>query len=66
MLSRSLLYTAVTRAKARVTIVGDLDGLKRAVKTNAAARCTSLAERLTGTLEHPDQPAGGGEAELPE
>lgn len=50
MLSRSLIYTAVTRARAHVTLVGDMVGLERALRTNAARRETSLVERLTGGL----------------
>ena len=51
MLSRSLLYTAVTRAKGRVTIVGDEKGLRRALKTDAAKRATTLVDRIAGTLD---------------
>ena len=51
MLSRSLLYTGVTRAKGRVTIVGDEKGLRRALKTDAAKRATTLVDRIAGTLD---------------
>jgi exodeoxyribonuclease V alpha subunit len=54
MLDRSILYTAITRAKRRVTLVGDVKGLGRALKTQASARQTSLVERVNGTLEVSD------------
>lgn len=47
MLTRRLLYTAITRARVGVVIVGDKAGLERAVKeTKDATRNTALAERL--------------------
>ena len=47
MLSRQLLYTAITRAKEGVVLVGDPKGLKLALKNVAPARRnTSLVERL--------------------
>ena len=47
MLTRNLLYTAITRAKVGVVIVGDEAGLKRAIKeTSDTARNTALVERL--------------------
>jgi exodeoxyribonuclease V alpha subunit len=51
MLNRSILYTAITRASRRVTIIGDEKGLARALKINAAKRATTLVERIAGTLE---------------
>jgi ATP-dependent exoDNAse (exonuclease V) alpha subunit len=50
MLSRSLLYTAITRAKQHVTLVGDAKGLARALRNDAARRNTALVEHLNGTL----------------
>jgi len=47
MLSRSLLYTGITRGKELVYLVGNQDGLKRAIKNNKCAkRYTTLCERL--------------------
>lgn len=47
MLTRQMLYTAITRARVGVVIVGDKAGLERAVKeTKDATRNTALAERL--------------------
>ena len=48
MLQRNLLYTAVTRAKERVIIVGDRAALYTAVSNDRTRRrYTLLAERLT-------------------
>lgn len=47
MLTRQLLYTAITRARAGVVLVGDAKGLERAVaETRDARRNTALVERL--------------------
>ena len=47
MLSRPLLYTAVTRGQRFVYLVGDKKGLHRAIKNDDVnKRHTSLAERL--------------------
>lgn len=47
MLTRQLLYTAITRAKEGVVLVGDAKGLARALKnTRDVERKTSLIERL--------------------
>ena len=47
MLSRSLLYTAITRAKKRVVLVGDAKGLAAALRSAADhRRNTTLAERM--------------------
>jgi exodeoxyribonuclease V alpha subunit len=47
MLDRSLLYTAVTRAKTGVVIVGDRTGIERAVaNVSSTRRNTGLVDRL--------------------
>jgi exodeoxyribonuclease V alpha subunit len=47
MLQRNLLYTAVTRAKRIVVLVGSRRALARAVRTQGAGRrYTTLTERL--------------------
>lgn len=47
MLSRSLLYTGITRGKQLVYLVGNADGLKRAIKNNKVKRrYTTLCDRL--------------------
>jgi exodeoxyribonuclease V alpha subunit len=50
MLQRNLLYTAVTRAKRLVVLVGQPKAIAIAVQNNKVAeRFTGLTERLTGT-----------------
>jgi exodeoxyribonuclease V alpha subunit len=47
MLQRNLLYTAVTRAKRIVVLVGSRRALAKAVRTQGAGRrYTALTERL--------------------
>ncbi|MGP3922937.1 SF1B family DNA helicase RecD2 [Streptomyces sp. 8N616] len=49
MLQRNLLYTAVTRAKRLVVLVGSRRALGQAVRTvSAGRRCTALDHRLSG------------------
>lgn len=56
MLSRQLLYTAITRAKQGVVLVGDRKGLERAVSNcRTDERNTSLVERLDDRLEPVEQ-----------
>jgi exodeoxyribonuclease V alpha subunit len=51
MLQRNLLYTAVTRAKKLVVLVGSERALAQAIRTSGAGkRHTALALRLDGTL----------------
>ncbi|MFI0150796.1 SF1B family DNA helicase RecD2 [Streptomyces lydicus] len=51
MLQRNLLYTAVTRAKHLVVLVGSRKALGQAVRTvSAGRRCTALAHRLSGAM----------------
>ena len=50
MLQRNLLYTAITRARRLVVLVGQTKALAMAVRNNqVAARYTGLAERLGQT-----------------
>ena len=52
MLQRNLLYTAVTRAKRKVIIVGTTSAVERAVRTvNADERYTLFKERLQGSCD---------------
>lgn len=52
MLTRQLLYTAITRAKKGVVIVGDERGIDTALREGRVPeRNTTLIERLTGNLE---------------
>ncbi|WP_336054476.1 SF1B family DNA helicase RecD2 [Streptomyces sp. CA2R101] len=51
MLQRNLLYTAVTRAKRLVVLVGSRKALGQAVRTvSAGRRCTALDHRLAGAI----------------
>jgi exodeoxyribonuclease V alpha subunit len=51
MLQRNLLYTAVTRAKRLVVLVGSRRALGQAVRSvSAGRRCTALDARLSGAL----------------
>ncbi|WP_030542405.1 ATP-dependent RecD-like DNA helicase [Streptomyces albus] len=51
MLQRNLLYTAVTRAKRLVVLVGSRRALGQAVRTvSAGRRCTALDHRLSGAI----------------
>ncbi|GAB7033399.1 ATP-dependent RecD-like DNA helicase [Streptomyces sp. NPDC021749] len=51
MLQRNLLYTAVTRAKRLVVLVGSRKALGQAVRTvSAGRRGTALAHRLAGAM----------------
>jgi exodeoxyribonuclease V alpha subunit len=60
MLQRNLLYTAVTRAKQIVVLVGGRRALAKAVRTpGAGRRYTALSERLRpGRAGRSQQPAG--------
>lgn len=52
MLNRKLFYTAVTRTRGRVVIVGDDQGIQQALSNGyAAKRNTTLVARLERTLE---------------
>jgi exodeoxyribonuclease V alpha subunit len=50
MLDRTLLYTAMTRARVAVTLVGDAKGLNTALRSRGGSRLTGLTERLRGVL----------------
>ncbi|MFE9889105.1 ATP-dependent RecD-like DNA helicase [Streptomyces scopuliridis] len=59
MLQRNLLYTAVTRAKKLVVLVGSRRAIGQAVRTvSAGRRFTALGHRLTG-LSSPRLPTTG-------
>ena len=61
MLQRNLLYTAITRAKKMVVIVGTDKALKLAIENDEVARrFTTLKERLRGEVG-PLLEAGAGE-----
>ncbi|HZM66119.1 MAG TPA: ATP-binding domain-containing protein, partial [Nakamurella sp.] len=53
MLQRNLLYTAVTRAKKLVVLVGSTKAIGQAVRVAAAGRYTALDHRLAERDTHP-------------
>lgn len=65
MLQRNLLYTAVTRAKKTVWLLGQKSAIETAIRNNKVVqRNTALAQVLDGVLEQPreEQSTGGPEA----
>lgn len=51
MLNRNLIYTAWTRAKKQVIIIGQKKALSNAIKNNTAnVRCTLLKQRILGEV----------------
>ncbi|MBX6396010.1 MAG: AAA family ATPase, partial [Alicyclobacillaceae bacterium] len=59
VLERSLLYTAVTRARRLVVLAGDSRALRQAVsRVRARGRSTLLAARLRGEVEDLAHPGG--------
>ncbi|MBQ1810482.1 MAG: ATP-binding domain-containing protein, partial [Erysipelotrichaceae bacterium] len=55
MLEKKLLYTAVTRAKSRLYILGDRQVFADALKRERPKRNTGLLDRLTNAVpEFPD------------
>ncbi len=66
MLQRNLLYTAVTRAKRLVVLVGSRKAIGQAVRTvSAGRRCTALDFRLTGARDLSDGTNHPGERPSP-
>ena len=52
MLTRPLIYTAITRAREMCVMVGDRPALENGVRRDEAGRrYSSLAARLAGTLD---------------
>ena len=52
MLMRAIVYTAITRARLRLTIVGERKALCRAIRnTKADQRGTRLAQRIQDFIE---------------
>jgi exodeoxyribonuclease V alpha subunit len=48
ILTRELVYTAITRAKKKVNVFGSVDVLRQAIETSVA-RASGLRDRLSGT-----------------
>lgn len=51
MLRRNLLYTAITRSKKSLVMVGDRSAFERAIRDKSSARNTSLRQRLLHVFE---------------
>lgn len=51
MLKRKLIYTAVTRAKKSLVMVGDIRAFSKGIKEKEETRKTSLLERIKETFE---------------
>ena len=55
MLQRNLLYTAITRARKQVWLVGEEEAIRRAVANNKVVqRNTALGEALSGVCGEQD------------
>lgn len=54
LFGRKMLYTAITRAKKRLTIFSSMETLQRCIQTSST-RCTSLQEKLTIALRSKSQ-----------
>lgn len=50
MFARNLLYTAITRAKSKLILVGDIDSFKQSVSKVSHNRLTTLTQRLQAEL----------------
>jgi exodeoxyribonuclease V alpha subunit len=62
MLNRNLFYTAVTRGKGRVILVGSRWAVREAIrKVDTLKRHTHLAKRITAALEKMEQATGNTE-----
>lgn len=60
LLTRELFYTAVTRAKSKVRVVGSEAAVRAAVATRAQ-RATGLQQRLAGALQSSPKRGGGNQ-----
>ena len=52
MLTRNLLYTALSRGRRRVIVVGQKASIEQAVRTPGLERHGGLRERLIASLHH--------------
>ena len=63
MLNRQLLYTAVTRGKKTVVVIGDRRALEKAVSdATVAERYSMLKDRIRGGLQRRDDDLEGGDS----
>lgn len=66
MLQRNLIYTAITRSKSKLILLGQLEAFSYAVENQGTKRHTYLVERfgLTPDSQTPSQEAGADKASL--
>ena len=57
MLERNLIYTAITRAKSKLILLGELQAFDYAVKHIGTARKTYLIERFSDLVESSPAPS---------
>ncbi|MFA9467970.1 ATP-dependent RecD-like DNA helicase [Streptococcus sp. E24BD] len=55
MLQRNLLYTAITRAKSKLVMLGEVAAFNQAVRTQGSLRATYLVERFLGENSRAEQ-----------
>jgi len=75
MLQRNLLYTAITRAKSTLILLGEQAAFETSVKRQSVNRQTALVDRITATIsdvqesisqQAAEKPAGSKPADRPE
>lgn len=54
LLQRNLIYTAITRSKSKLVMLGEIAAFDYAIKSEGAKRNTYLVERFTGDEELPE------------
>lgn len=54
LLQRNLIYTAITRSKSKLVMLGEIAAFDYAIKNEGAKRNTYLVERFTGDEELPE------------
>ncbi|MBZ4266351.1 ATP-binding domain-containing protein, partial [Streptococcus pneumoniae] len=55
MLERNLIYTAVTRAKSKLILLGEIQAFDYATQHIGTARKTYLIERFADLMQNPEE-----------
>ena len=55
LLQRNLIYTAITRSKSKLVMLGEIAAFDYAIKNEGAKRNTYLVQRFTATDTEPDK-----------
>ena len=63
MLQRNLIYTAITRSKSKLVMLGELAAFDYAVKNEGASRKTYLVERFGGQIKSPQTSTASEESQ---